>query len=126
MKQTESSSLSDVASEVRVASLYGVQTCELDFVRNSPLCACPELQAHGEDCLHRVVDKWLSPARFYNVHPIRKGRMYGTGERFVCIEASSGRGIVQLYFFRYPNGEWSVLPLARVAGGTSRLHHPMQ
>ena len=63
-----------------------------------------------EQHLHWVVEKWFAPSQFGSVHPKRTGRVQPSGERYVCVEARSEHGIVEVIFFRHRNWEWSVLP----------------
>lgn len=63
-----------------------------------------------EQHLHWVLEKWFAPSQLGSAHPTRTGRVAPSGERYVCIEANSGNGIVEIVFFRNRNCEWSVLP----------------
>jgi hypothetical protein len=63
-----------------------------------------------EQHLHWVLEKWFAPSQLGSAHPTRKGRIVPSGERYVCVEANSGNGIVEIVFFCGQNREWSVLP----------------
>ena len=88
--------------ELQIGKLPGSKMYDEQWPKRSP-----------EQHLHWVLEKWFAPSQFGSVHPKRTGRVQPSGERYVCVEARSEHGIVEVIFFRHRNWEWSVLPPRR-------------
>lgn len=83
------------------------------------------MKGTSEKSLRWQVEKWLTPVSALPVHVIEFGRTRWGGGRYVYIATADGARA--LYFFRYDDGGWSVLPngkVCRTGAASGQAAHP--
>lgn len=63
-----------------------------------------------EKSLRLIVEKWFYPSRGLRLRVVHFGHMRTDNTRFVHVERAAPGDPLRLFFFRYGDGTWSVLP----------------